>query len=78
MKVRSREKPKILVIQGPTGIGKTAIALRLSRHFPVEIINADSMQFYRHMDIGTAKPTRQERERIPHHMLDVVNPDEPF
>lgn len=78
MKDRSIEKPKILIIQGPTGIGKTAIALGLSRHLPVEIINADSMQFYRHMDIGTSKPAPEEQEAVPHHLFSIVNPDEQF
>jgi tRNA dimethylallyltransferase len=71
-------KQKIVIIQGPTGAGKTAVALRLARVFPLEIINADSMQFYRHMDIGTSKPTRAEQEQAPHHLFSIVNPDEEF
>jgi len=71
-------KPRLICILGPTGVGKTAMALELADRWGGEIVSADSMQVYRHMDIGTAKPTPEERRRIPHHMLDVVNPDEPF
>ena len=72
------EKQKIIVIQGPTGVGKTTVALRLSEKIPIEIINADSMQFYRYMDIGTSKPTPEEQKAVPHHLFSVVNPDESF
>ncbi|NTV43301.1 MAG: tRNA (adenosine(37)-N6)-dimethylallyltransferase MiaA, partial [Syntrophobacteraceae bacterium] len=68
----------IILLGGPTGVGKTAFALELARRLGTEIINADSMQVYRFMDIGTAKPTREERLAVTHHLLDVVNPDEPF
>ena len=71
-------KPKAIIICGPTGIGKTAFAIALAKAFQGEIIGADSMQIYRHMDIGTAKPTPVERSMVPHHMLDIVDPDEPF
>lgn len=71
-------KPNIVVICGPTGVGKTAAAIELAELFRGEIISADSMQIYRYMDIGTAKPTPQERARIPHYMIDIVDPDEPF
>ncbi len=71
-------KPKIIVIYGPTGIGKTHTAITLARMFNGEIIGADSMQIYRRMDIGTAKPTAKEQASIPHHMIDVAEPDEPF
>ena len=73
-----RAKPRIVVILGPTGVGKTAMALALAGRLGGEIISADSMQVYRGMDIGTAKPTPEERLLIPHHLLDVVDPDEPF
>ncbi len=63
---------------GPTGVGKTGIALCLAQKLPVEIINADSMQFYRHMDIGTSKPTPEEQKIAPHHLFSVVEPDESF
>ncbi len=68
----------IILLAGPTAVGKTELSLRLAARLSTEIINADSMQVYRHMDIGTAKPSAAERSRVPHHLLDVVNPDEPF
>jgi tRNA dimethylallyltransferase len=67
-----------MIILGPTGTGKSRLAIELAEEFGGEIISADSMQVYRYMDIGTAKPTAAERERIKHHLIDVVNPDEPF
>ena len=69
---------KIIVICGPTGVGKTGFAISLARQFGGEIIGADSMQIYRWMDIGTAKPTAQEQAQAVHHMVDVVAPDENF
>ncbi|UCD77137.1 MAG: tRNA (adenosine(37)-N6)-dimethylallyltransferase MiaA [Desulfobacterales bacterium] len=71
-------KTKVIIICGPTGIGKTAVGIHLAEKFGGEIISADSMQIYRHMDIGTAKPTLEERRRVPHHMIDIVDPDEDF
>ncbi len=71
-------KPKIIVICGPTGIGKTAVGIELAEKLGGEIISADSMQIYRYMDIGTAKPTAEEQARVRHHMIDIVNPDEAF
>ncbi len=68
----------IILLSGPTGVGKTALSLDLGERLKTEIVNADSMQIYRYMDIGTAKPTPEERIRIRHHLLDIVNPDEPF
>ncbi len=68
----------LVAIVGPTAVGKTALALRLADELPVEVVSADSRQVYRYMDIGTAKPTAQERQRVKHHLLDIVNPDEPF
>jgi tRNA dimethylallyltransferase len=62
------------VIVGPTAVGKTAVALALASHWPLEIISADSRQVYRRLDIGTAKPTRKERTRVPHHGLDLIEP----
>lgn len=70
--------PKLIVIAGPTASGKTALGVQLGRFFDAEIINADSMQVYRGMDIGTAKPTVEERKGVPHHLLDIVDPDEAF
>lgn len=71
-------KPKIIVVCGPTGIGKTSVAIRLAELFNGHIIGADSMQIYKYMDIGTAKPTIAEQTRVVHHMVGIVTPDEPF
>lgn len=71
-------KPKVIVICGPTGIGKTAVGIQLAEKMGGEIVSADSMQIYRYMDIGTAKPTADEQTRIIHHMIDIVDPDENF
>ncbi|HIP83590.1 MAG TPA: tRNA (adenosine(37)-N6)-dimethylallyltransferase MiaA, partial [Desulfocapsa sulfexigens] len=68
----------IVVLIGPTAIGKTALSIELAKEFDFEIISMDSMQVYRYMDIGTAKITREEMKNIPHHLIDVVNPDEVF
>ncbi|HPQ45226.1 MAG TPA: tRNA (adenosine(37)-N6)-dimethylallyltransferase MiaA [Syntrophales bacterium] len=76
--VTKQPKPSLILIMGPTGVGKTALAIRLAERYGGEIISADSMQVYRHMDIGTAKPSHEERIRVPHHLIDVVNPDEEF
>src|SRR4030067_164924 len=69
---------RILVLSGPTASGKTAAAVALARLFPLEIVNADSMQVYRGMDIGTAKPTPAERAEVPHHLIDVADPDQEY
>lgn len=66
------------MLAGPTASGKSALALRLAERQPLEIISADAMMVYRGMDIGTAKPSPEERRRVPHHLIDVVAPDEPF
>ena len=71
-------KKKIVVICGPTGSGKTGLAIQLAREFNAEIVGADSMQIYRTMDIGTAKPTPAEQAAAPHHMIDIVDPDQDF
>ena len=71
-------KRKIVVICGPTGVGKTSAAIEVCERFGGEVVGADSMQVYRQMDIGTAKPTEEERGRAVHHMIDVVDPDESF
>ena len=65
---------RVPVLVGPTAVGKTAVALALLAHWPLEVVSADSRQIYRRLDIGTAKPTRRERARVPHHGLDVVAP----
>ena len=67
---------RLVVIVGPTAVGKTETALRLAEQFEGEIVSADSRLFYRGMDIGTAKPTLEERQRVPHHLIDVAEPDE--
>ena len=71
-------RPKILVITGPTASGKTALAVELAKRHNGEVVSADSMQIYRRMDIGTAKPTETEKQGVPHHMLDVAEPEEDF
>ncbi|MCX5876360.1 MAG: tRNA (adenosine(37)-N6)-dimethylallyltransferase MiaA [Deltaproteobacteria bacterium] len=68
----------VLILIGPTAVGKTALSLALAERFSCEIVGLDSMQIYRHMDIGTAKATAEERARIPHHLLDMVEPDEEY
>jgi tRNA dimethylallyltransferase len=69
---------KLIVICGPTGIGKTELSLSLAEVFEGSIVSADSMQIYRLMDIGTAKPDKEELGRAPHYMIDIVDPDEPY
>ena len=71
-------KPNILVICGPTASGKTALAAELALRFGGEVVSADSMQVYRRMDVGTAKPTAEEMRGVPHHMIDVVDPKEDY
>jgi tRNA dimethylallyltransferase len=66
--------PQTLVLTGPTGSGKSHLALDLAERLDAEIVSMDSMALYRRMDIGTAKPTREERRRVPHHLLDVLEP----
>ena len=70
--------PTVLFVVGPTASGKTAAALELATRVPIEIVNADSRQVYRGLSIGTAKPTEAERAAVPHHLIDVAAPDEPF
>ena len=69
---------KIIVITGPTAVGKTATALELAKNINGEIICCDSMQIYRGLDIGTAKPIKDERNKIPHHCVDIVDPSADF
>lgn len=71
-----REYPKVVVIVGPTGVGKTALSLEMAARFNGEIVSADSRLFYRGMDIGTDKPQPEERARVPHHLIDICRPDE--
>ncbi len=74
--VAQRGPVRLLVIVGPTAVGKSALAIRLAQEFEGEIISADSRQIYRYMDIGTAKVTPEERAGVPHHLIDVVAPNE--
>jgi tRNA dimethylallyltransferase len=67
-----------VLLLGPTGSGKTALSLALGERFGGEIVSCDSVAVYRGMDLGTAKPTAEERERLPHHLIDVADPDQPF
>ena len=71
----NRSRPPLVIVTGPTASGKTATGIRLARRFGGEILNADSMQVYRYLDIGTAKPTLAERAEVPHHLIDIVAPD---
>jgi tRNA dimethylallyltransferase len=68
----------MIAIVGPTAVGKSELALRLAQWFPIEIVSADSRQVYRYMDIGTNKPSLAERASVPHHVIDVIEPDEDF
>jgi tRNA dimethylallyltransferase len=69
-----RSKPPLIVIVGPTAVGKTEVSIQLAERLDGEIVSADSRLFYRGMDIGTAKPTPEERRRVPHHLIDVADP----
>ncbi len=71
-------KPKLLLILGPTGAGKSEVAFEVALEVGGEIINADSQQVYCHMDIGTAKPDLENRKKVPHHLIDIIDPDEEF
>ncbi|MFQ5650863.1 MAG: tRNA (adenosine(37)-N6)-dimethylallyltransferase MiaA [bacterium] len=71
-------KKKVLLIVGPTAVGKTTVALEFAKHLPCEIISADSRQVYKYMDIGTAKPGAEERAAVRHHFIDIKYPDEPY
>jgi tRNA dimethylallyltransferase len=71
-------EPLVVVLLGPTGSGKTALSLKLAERFGGEIVSCDSVAVYRGMELGTAKPTREERARVPHHLIDVAEPNEPF
>ncbi len=72
------DKHKIIIICGPTGIGKTSVAIKIAKKFKGEIISADSMQIYKYMDIGTAKPTKEELSQAGHHFIDIIEPDQDF
>jgi len=68
----------LVAIVGPTATGKSCLALQLAKNHDIEIVGADSRQIYRYMDIGTAKPSPRERDDVPHHVIDIINPDETF
>lgn len=70
------ELARVVIVAGPTAVGKTALALELAERLGGEVVNADSVQLYRGLDIGSAKPSLQERQRVPHHLIDVLDPDE--
>jgi tRNA dimethylallyltransferase len=72
------EKPKFVAILGPTATGKSSLALHLAEKFGGEIISADSVQVYRGLDIGSAKPSAEDRRRIPHHLINILDPDEDY
>jgi tRNA dimethylallyltransferase len=76
--VRPAAKPPLLVVLGPTAVGKTKLGLELALRYGGEIVSGDSMQVYRGMDIGTAKATAEERALVPHHLIDIRDPDYPF
>jgi len=71
-------RPQIVFITGPTAVGKSSLGHRLAREMGGEILNADSMQVYRYMDIGTAKPTSEEQKEVSYHLMDIIDPDQPF
>ncbi|MDO4265447.1 MAG: tRNA (adenosine(37)-N6)-dimethylallyltransferase MiaA [Eubacteriales bacterium] len=73
-----KEKPKLVIIAGPTAVGKTSAAVRLAQKIGGEVVSADSMQVYRGMDIGTAKVTEEEMQGIPHHLIDIIEPEEDY
>ena len=72
------QKRPLIIITGPTASGKTALSIELAKRIGGEIISADSMQVYRHMDIGSAKVTEEEMDGVPHHLIDVLEPSEDF
>lgn len=77
-KERNQDRPKVVVVAGPTGIGKTRLGVALGQRFGGEVINADSRYLYRGFSIGTAKPSLDEREGVPHHLIDILAPDDDF
>lgn len=77
-KQREQTPQFLLVLVGPTASGKTGLSLELAKHFPIEIISADSRLLYKEMDIGTAKPTAMEQAQAPHHLIDILEPNQTF
>jgi len=78
MTISPKPEPLAVILFGPTGSGKTALSLELAQRFGGEIVSCDSVAVYRGMERGTAKPSKEDRERVPHHLIDVADPDEPF
>ena len=76
--MQSQKKPPLIILTGPTAVGKTALSIRLAQEIEGSIISADSMQVYRGMDIGTAKILPEEMKGIPHYLIDVLDPSEEF
>ena len=76
--IEPEQRLRVLAVVGPTGIGKTELALRIGERVPIEVVGADSRQVFRHMDIGTAKPTHDQLAQVPHHLVSVVDPDFSF
>lgn len=76
--MKNSTSPLVIVITGPTASGKTDLAMRLSDTLPVELINMDSAQVYRNMNIGTAKITKEERQKYPHHLMDIISPEDSY
>jgi len=72
------DRPRVVILLGPTGVGKSKFAIEWAEELGGEIISADSMQVYRYMDIGTAKPTLDDQKKVRHHLIDLVTPDQPF
>ncbi len=77
-RVSNADLPPVILLMGPTASGKTALALEIAAHFPVEIVSVDSAQVYRGMDLGTAKPTPAECAAVPHHLIDIIDPDQSY
>ncbi|MBC8415905.1 MAG: tRNA (adenosine(37)-N6)-dimethylallyltransferase MiaA, partial [Candidatus Cloacimonetes bacterium] len=68
----------VVIIQGPTAVGKSDVALQLARHYQTELISSDSRQVYKFLDIGTAKPSQEEQEEVKYHLIDIITPDEEY
>src|SRR6516162_3935322 len=77
-KAHSSREPLLVVVLGPTASGKSALAIHLAERFSGEIVSCDSVAVYRYFEIGTAKPSREERARVPHHLIDVAEPGDAF
>ncbi|HZX14933.1 MAG TPA: tRNA (adenosine(37)-N6)-dimethylallyltransferase MiaA [Thermodesulfobacteriota bacterium] len=73
-----KDKPKLLVILGPTAVGKSKVGIEIAKRIGGEIVNADSLQVYRYLDIGTAKPLKEEHKQVPHHLIDIIDPNKEF